>query len=136
MSSTLSHSPVVNLATGRRKKATATVRMSSGTGVIRINGRFFDEYFATVSMQNTVLRPLEILHVLKSYDIHAKVKGGGLPGQAGALSLAIARVLQNFNPENRAILKKENLLTRDSRMRERKKSGQPGARKRFQYSKR
>ena len=122
--------------TGRRKTAVARIQIVSGTGKIRVNGRSFDEYFPTVSQQNTVLKPFEAVNAMKSYDIEAKTTGGGLQGQAGALSLAIARALNEFNPEHRAALKVDGLLTRDPRMRERKKPGRPGARKRFQFSKR
>jgi len=122
--------------TGRRKTAVARIQLSPGTGKILVNGRNFDEYFTTVSMQNTVLRPLDAVKAIKSYDVEAKTSGGGLQGQAGALSLAISRALNELNPENRAALKADGLLTRDPRMRERKKPGRPGARKRFQFSKR
>jgi small subunit ribosomal protein S9 len=122
--------------TGRRKTAVARIQITSGTGKIRVNGRSFDEYFTTVSMQNTVLKPLEAVNAIKSYDVEAKTSGGGLQGQAGALSLAIARALNEFNEANRPALKADGLLTRDPRMRERKKPGRPGARKRFQFSKR
>jgi small subunit ribosomal protein S9 len=122
--------------TGRRKTAVARIQLAPGTGKIRVNGREFDEYFPTVSQQNTVLKPLEALHAIKNYDVEAKTTGGGLQGQAGALSLAIARALLDLNPENRTALKADGLLTRDPRMRERKKPGRPGARKRFQFSKR
>ena len=122
--------------TGRRKTAVARIQIVSGTGKIRVNGRSFDDYFPTVSQQNTVLKPFEVTNAVKNYDVEAKTSGGGLQGQAGALSLAIARALNEFNPENRAALKVDGLLTRDPRRRERKKPGRPGARKRFQFSKR
>jgi small subunit ribosomal protein S9 len=122
--------------TGRRKTAVARINLATGTGKILVNGKNFDEYFTTVSMQNTVLKPLEAVSAIKSFDIVAKTSGGGLQGQAGAISLAIARALTELNPENRAALKIDGLLTRDPRMRERKKPGRPGARKRFQFSKR
>jgi len=122
--------------TGRRKTAVARINLAAGTGKILVNGKNFDEYFTTVSMQNTVLKPLEAVSAIKSFDIVAKTSGGGLQGQAGAISLAIARALTELNPENRAALKVDGLLTRDPRMRERKKPGRPGARKRFQFSKR
>lgn len=122
--------------TGRRKTAVARISIVTGTGKIRVNGRNFDDYFPTISQQNTVLKPFEVVNAMKSYDVEAKTSGGGLQGQAGALSLAIARALNEFNPEHRAALKVESLLTRDPRMRERKKPGRPGARKRFQFSKR
>lgn len=128
---------IANTATtGRRKTAVARIKLSTGSGKIRVNGRNFDEYFTTVSMQNTVLKPLEALNAVKNYDVEAKTTGGGLQGQAGAISLAIARALNELSEENRAALKVDGLLTRDPRMRERKKPGRPGARKRFQFSKR
>lgn len=122
--------------TGRRKTAVARIQITPGSGKIRVNGKNFDEYFTTTSMQNTVLKPLETLNASKNYDVEAKTSGGGLQGQAGALSLAIARALNEFNEADRPTLKAGGLLTRDPRMRERKKPGQPGARKRFQFSKR
>jgi len=122
--------------TGRRKTAVARIQITAGTGKINVNGKSFDEYFTTVSMQNTVLKPLEVLNAVKNYDVEAKTSGGGLQGQAGALSLAISRALNEFNEANRPLLKADGLLTRDPRMRERKKPGRPGARKRFQFSKR
>jgi small subunit ribosomal protein S9 len=122
--------------TGRRKTAVARIKITQGSGKIRVNGKNFDEYFTTTSMQNTVLKPLEALNVSKNYDVEAKTSGGGLQGQAGALSLAIARALNEFNEADRPTLKLGGLLTRDPRMRERKKPGRPGARKRFQFSKR
>jgi len=129
-------SPASTATTGRRKTAVARIHLAPGTGKIRVNGRDFDDYFPTVSQQNTVLKPLEALHAIKNYDIEAKTSGGGLQGQAGALCLAIARALLDLNAENRTALKVDGLLTRDPRMRERKKPGRPGARKRFQFSKR
>jgi len=125
-----------NASTGRRNTAVARIQLTPGSGKIRVNGKNFDEYFTTTSMQNTVLKPLETVNVAKNYDVEAKTSGGGLQGQAGALSLAIARALNDLNEENRPALKAGGLLTRDPRMRERKKPGRPGARKRFQFSKR
>jgi small subunit ribosomal protein S9 len=127
---------VKTATTGRRKTAVARIQLAPGTGKIRVNGKDFDEYFTTVSMQNTVLKPFEAVNAIKTYDIEAKTSGGGLQGQAGALSLAIARALNELNSEHRVALKAGGLLTRDPRMRERKKPGRPGARKRFQFSKR
>lgn len=123
-------------ATGRRKTAVACIRLTDGTGKIRVNGRDFEDYFATVSMQNKVLRPLDTVNAIKAYDITIKTQGGGLNGQAGAISLAIARALNEIDEELRPVLKQGGLLTRDPRRRERKKPGRPGARKRFQFSKR
>ncbi|MCX7712964.1 MAG: 30S ribosomal protein S9 [Chthoniobacterales bacterium] len=130
MDSTLAES------TGRRKTAVACVKLYPGAGSIEINGRDFSEYFPSLSLQNQILKPLEATNNLHSFDIKAVAHGGGVSGQAGALRLAISRALVEYNQELRPVLKKEGLLTRDSRMKERKKSGQPGARKRFQFSKR
>ena len=123
-------------ATGRRKTASARVRLTPGTGKIVINGRPYDDYFPVTSFQGLVLKPLEIAKSRNVYDVTANARGGGVGGQAGAVSLGIARALLMASPELRGALKAEGLLTRDSRMRERKKPGQPGARKRFQFSKR
>lgn len=122
--------------TGRRKTSVATIRLLSGSGKIKVNGRDFSDYFTSLSLQNQILRPLEIANSVHSYDITAKTCGGGINGQAGALRLALSRALVELNSEIRASLKEEGLLTRDPRMKERKKPGQPGARKRFQFSKR
>ena len=123
-------------ATGRRKTATAQVRLTTGSGKIVINGRPYDEYFTVTSQQSAVLKPLEVAKTTQVYDISINTRGGGMTGQAGAISLGIARALLQVTPELRPALKAEGLLTRDPRMKERKKSGQPGARKRFQFSKR
>ena len=123
-------------AIGRRKTATARVRLTAGTGKIVINGRPYDDYFPVTSFQGLVLKPLEIAKSRNVYDVTANASGGGVGGQAGAVSLGIARALLMASPELRGALKAEGLLTRDSRMRERTKPGQPGARKRFQFSKR
>ena len=124
------------VATGRRKTAVARVRMSAGTGQIKINGRPMEEYFPTIPLQHTVMKPLEIANVVKTYDISVNASGGGINGQAGAVRLAVSRALLLADDTIRPSLKIEGLLTRDPRMKERKKSGQPGARKRFQFSKR
>ena len=131
----MSNEPTLS-ATGRRKTASARVRLTPGTGKIVINGRPYEDYFPVTSFQGQVLKPLEIAKSRNTYDITANAKGGGVGGQAGAVSLGIARALLIASPELRGALKAEGLLTRDSRMRERKKPGQPGARKRFQFSKR
>jgi small subunit ribosomal protein S9 len=123
-------------ATGRRKTASAQVRLAPGTGKIVINGRPYEDYFQVSGQQSAVLKPLEVTKTMNAFDISANAKGGGPAGQAGAVSLGIARALLQVNAENRAPLKAEGLLTRDPRMKERKKPGQPGARKRFQFSKR
>jgi small subunit ribosomal protein S9 len=124
------------VATGRRKTSVARVRMVAGSGKIDINGRSFEEYFPTAPLQNTVLQPLQTVKQVNAYDIFINATGGGATGQAGAARLAIARALLQVNNDLRAGLKAEGLLRRDPRMKERKKSGQPGARKRFQFSKR
>lgn len=122
--------------TGRRKTSVASICLLSGSGKIKVNGREFTDYFSSLSLQNQILRPLEIANAVHNYDITVKTSGGGINGQAGALRLALSRALVELNSEIRAPLKEEGLLTRDSRMKERKKPGQPGARKRFQFSKR
>ena len=124
------------IATGRRKNAVARLRMTAGSGKIEINGRPFEEYFKTVQLQNAVLKPFEVAQTMNTFDLRVNAHGGGVNGQAGAIRLAAARALIETNPELRAALKAEGLLTRDPRVKERKKSGQPGARKRFQFSKR
>jgi len=122
--------------TGRRKTSVATIAMNRGSGKIVVNAKDFNDYFANLSLQNTILRPLEIANSMREYDIEVRVSGGGIVGQAEALRLAVSRALVKVNEELRLPLRAENMLTRDPRMKERKKSGQPGARKRFQFSKR
>lgn len=112
------------------------VRMMPGSGQITVNGRPVAEYFARPTLVMMIEQPLKLTDTLGSLDISANCKGGGLSGQAGALRLGIARALVNENPDLRPTLKAAGLLTRDPRMVERKKYGQPGARKRFQFSKR
>lgn len=124
------------IATGRRKTSVARIRMTPGSGKIEVNGRNFEDYFPTEPLQNTVLQPLQTAKVVNNYDLSINATGGGATGQAGAARLAIARALLQVDGEMRAPLKAEGLLRRDPRMKERKKSGQPGARKRFQFSKR
>ena len=126
----------VNSATGRRKTAVARVRLTAGTGKIEVNGRPFEEYFPTAPLQNTVLAPLTLTKLINSYDVAINTNGGGPHGQAGAVRLGIARALIQVDATLRPALKAEGYLMRDPRMKERKKSGQPGARKRFQFSKR
>ncbi|MBE2204742.1 MAG: 30S ribosomal protein S9 [Chthoniobacterales bacterium] len=123
-------------ATGRRKTSVASLRMQAGSGTIKINGRDFVDFFPSLSLQNQILRPLEIANAVHAYDVVVKTTGGGINGQAGALRLALSRALVQADEALRGPLKGEGLLTRDSRMKERKKPGQPGARKRFQFSKR
>jgi small subunit ribosomal protein S9 len=124
------------IATGRRKTSVARIRMTAGSGKIEINGRNFEDYFPTAPLQNTVLQPLQTAKAVNAYDLSINATGGGATGQAGAARLAISRALLQVDSELRAQLKGEGLLRRDPRMKERKKSGQPGARKRFQFSKR
>ncbi len=124
------------LATGRRKNAVARVRVLPGTGNVRVNNRDFQVYFPRETVRMVAMRPLEVTEMLGKYDVIANCHGGGLSGQAGALSLGLARALKALDPETKTALSKEGLLTRDPRMTERKKYGQPGARKRFQFSKR
>ncbi len=123
-------------ATGRRKTSVARVQMKPGTGVITVNDWPYDDYFPTITQQNGVLFPFLAANRIKQYDLHINANGGGIAGQVGAIRLAIARALIQIDPDLRPALKKEGLLRRDPRMKERKKSGQPGARKRFQFSKR
>jgi small subunit ribosomal protein S9 len=112
------------------------VQLESGKGTITINRREIDNYFSRIAHKRLLLEPLEAAGVVGQYDITANVRGGGLSGQAGAIQLAIARALEKINEDFRTILKKGGFLTRDAREVERKKYGQPGARKRFQFSKR
>ena len=121
---------------GRRKTAVARVYLSEGKGAIIVNGKEYKSYFTTGTLQYKVQQPLMLTENLTSYDIKVNVYGGGVTGQAEAIRLAITRALVFINPEHRAILKPEGLLTRDPRMVERKKFGQKKARKKFQFSKR
>lgn len=123
-------------ATGRRKNAVARVRLQGGNGKCEVNGRALKDYLKLDSLTSAALRPLEATETAGKFDVRINAHGGGVSGQAGAISHAIARALINFDPSLRAVLKKKGFLTRDPRMKERKKSGQPGARKRFQFSKR
>lgn len=123
-------------ATGRRKKAVARVWITAGTGEIIINNDAFEDVFTTLTLQGNVLQPLEITSLKKKFDLKAVSHGGGMNGQADAIKLAISRALIQHDPELRPVLKAAGLLRRDPRARERKKPGQPGARKRFQFSKR
>ena len=123
-------------AIGRRKRAVARVQMKAGSGEITVNNKSFEENFPTVSLQNQVIFPFQVAQATKKYDIQVNARGGGITGQVGAIRLAISRALLQTDTELRAPMKAEGLLTRDSREKERKKPGQPGARKRFQFSKR
>ena len=131
MSATTTHS-----ATGRRKTAVARVWMTEGTGQITINGRAFEDYLPTVELQNAVLAPFQAVALVNKFDLLVVVKGGGSPAQAIAIRHAISRALNQFDVETRKVIKPLGFLTRDPRMKERKKPGRPGARKRFQFSKR
>ena len=123
--------------TGKRKSSVARVYLHSpGKGKIEVNGVDVDNYVSRESLATIIKQPLNILDKIKEYDISVNVKGGGLSGQAGAIRLGISRALLLVDPENRPALKASGLLTRDSRKVERKKPGQPGARKKFQFSKR
>ena len=123
-------------AIGRRKPSVARVHMSIGKGTFIINKRPIENYFGRDTLKMVMGQPLELLQLTGKYDILAKVNGGGLSGQAGAIRLGIARCIEKINPDNRLSLKQAGMLTRDSREVERKKYGQPGARKKFQFSKR
>ena len=123
-------------ATGRRKVSIARVRMKPGTGLFVVNNRTLDEYFGRETSKMVLKQPLEVVEQLGKVDISINVCGGGLSGQAGAIRHGISRCLLKLNPDLRPQLKKAGFLTRDARSVERKKYGQPGARKRFQFSKR
>ena len=122
--------------TGRRKTSTARVFLRPGTGAISVNHRTFDAFFTTEALRTQIRQPLLLTETADKFDILATVVGGGVSGQAGAVRLGIARALLSFNAELRKALKKDGLLTSDSRIKERKKYGLAGARKRFQFSKR
>jgi len=123
-------------ATGKRKTAVARIWMRPGNGEITVNKRALDRYFCRESDRMLIMEPLNIADMLNKYDIYINVRGGGISGQAGAVRHGISRALVDLESGLRDSLKKAGLLTRDSRMKERKKYGQPGARARFQYSKR
>jgi small subunit ribosomal protein S9 len=123
-------------ATGKRKNAVARVYVRPGTGTITVNGRPFEKYFPRAASQLLVLQPFEIVEMQGRFDVTANVAGGGLAAQADSVRFGIARALSYMEAERRTPLKRAGLLTRDARKKERKKYGQPGARKRFQYSKR
>ncbi|HWA08163.1 MAG TPA: 30S ribosomal protein S9 [Opitutaceae bacterium] len=126
----------VFIATGRRKTATARVRLTEGSGKLTVNGREFDRYFSHENFSKQAYAPLLTVELREKVDVSANVVGGGVAGQAGAVAHGIARALQKMNTELRPALKKAGHITRDPREKERKKAGQPGARKRFQFSKR
>ncbi len=125
------------IGTGKRKRSVARVTLlSPGKGKIEVNGVDVDNYVPRESLATIIKQPLNVLDKIKEYDILVNVQGGGLSGQAGAIRLGISRALVIVDPENRPVLKANGLLTRDARTVERKKPGQPGARKKFQFSKR
>jgi small subunit ribosomal protein S9 len=121
---------------GRRKTSVARVYMKNGTGGITVNGRDYKEYFPTMPLQYRLHQPFNLTDTFEKYDVNVNVQGGGITGQIEAVRLGISRALVEVNPEYKTILKAEGLMTRDPRMVERKKYGQPKARKKFQFSKR
>ena len=123
-------------ATGKRKSAIARVYMKAGSGNIVVNKRNYDEYFDRPSLKMIIKQPFEITGKTDQFDLYINVNGGGVAGQAGAVKHGISKALLEYDAELRSILKKAGFLTRDARIKERKKYGQPGARKRFQFSKR
>jgi len=129
--------PIIEfLGTGRRKTAVARVRLATGSGKITVNRRTFENYFPLETLRAVVIQPLTVAGALEKFDVRVNVAGGGPNGQADAVRHGISRALIKFDANLRPPLKEEGLLTRDPRARERKKYGQPGARKRFQFSKR
>lgn len=130
-------SNVSYLSIGRRKNAVARIKVLNGGGEITINNKTVSEYFGGLErLKKLALKPLEIWSGMKNYDVCVRVRGGGVSGQAGAISHGLSRAILQLNESSKTALKKEGLLTRDSRMVERKKPGRPKARKRFQFSKR
>lgn len=123
-------------ATGRRKESVARVRLAAGKGEFFINKRPLDKYFIRETDRILIGQPFQLTNTVNKFDCFANIRGGGLSGQAGALRLGIARALLLVDPAYKQLLRKGNFLTRDSRMKERKKYGQKGARKRFQWTKR
>ena len=123
-------------ATGRRKESSAQVRLRPGNGKITVNKREFENYFQTESVRGYIMQPMQVTGTLGKFDIAVNVKGGGTMGQAGAIRHGIARALVKNEAGSREVLKESGMLTRDARVKERKKPGQPGAPKRFQFSKR
>jgi small subunit ribosomal protein S9 len=123
-------------ATGKRKSAIARVYMKAGNGNIVVNKRSFDEYFTRPSLKMIIKQPLDVAGKKDQFDFYVNVSGGGVAGQAGAVKHGISKALLEYDAELRSVLRKSGFLTRDARVKERKKYGQPGARKRFQFSKR
>ena len=122
--------------TGRRKESVARVFLRAGSGKITVNGRTVDQYFPNHAWKHDAVEPLKFTSLTEQVDVVATANGGGVGGQSGALRMGLARAISKFNPELRPALRTNGFLTRDSRMKERKKYGQKGARKRFQFSKR
>jgi small subunit ribosomal protein S9 len=122
--------------TGKRKEAVARTRIYPGSGRIEINGRPYEEYFPRATLQMIIRQPLKLTRTVDKLDIRVNVDGGGMSGQAQAVRHGISRALLQYDPDLRPVLKRAGLLTRDARIKERKKYGQRGARARFQYSKR
>ncbi len=123
-------------ATGKRKSSIARIWMKEGNGTFVINKRNFDDYFTRDILKRLILQPLDMTDKKDKFDFYINVNGGGVSGQAGAIRHGISKALVGYDEELKAVLKKAGFLTRDARVKERKKYGQPGARKRFQYSKR
>jgi small subunit ribosomal protein S9 len=128
--------PQLSISVGRRKESVARVRLTAGTGNVTINGRTMDAYFGRETSKMILVEPLKIVDQMGKLDVFVNAHGGGLSGQAGAIRHGITRALMEMNPEYRPLLKKAGFVTRDARAVERKKYGRPGARKRFQFSKR
>ena len=124
------------LATGRRKCAVARVRMVPGTGKVTVNGKNWEEYFTTEALRGFIAQPFVVSSTVDKFDLAVRLDGGGMSGQAGALRHGLARALMIFDESFRPALKAAGMVTRDARVKERKKPGQPGARRRFQFSKR
>jgi small subunit ribosomal protein S9 len=125
-----------NISVGRRKEAVARVHLFPGKGQIEVNGQPYDKYFIRETDRIIIKQPFSVTNTANKYDVMARIKGGGLAGQAGALRHSISRALALAQPELRDLLRRQGFLTRDPRMKERKKYGQKGARKRFQWTKR
>ncbi|RKY49778.1 MAG: 30S ribosomal protein S9 [Candidatus Neomarinimicrobiota bacterium] len=124
------------IATGRRKTSVARLRMAPGKGKFLVNGKPLEVYFPRLAHREDIVRPLKVCDMLGKFDIKVRVEGGGISGQAGAVRLAVARALEKYDPDLRKILKPAGLLSRDPRVKERKKYGLRGARRAFQFSKR
>lgn len=124
------------LGTGRRKSSVARVRLKAGSGNITVNGKPYDEYFPVLQDQNAIIQTLALIGGHEGFDIRIKVTGGGTTGQSGACKMGLARAILNYDPEHFSVLRESGALTRDSRMKERKKPGLHGARRGTQFSKR